>query len=49
MKKIFSNPTVKFVNLEPNDIVCDSLNPDEDFDLDGVEAQGKRQSIWDRE
>ena len=48
MKKIFSNPTVKFVNLEPNDIVCDSLIYN-DEDLDGAEAQGKRHSIWDRE
>ena len=47
MKKVFSNPMVKFVNLEPTDIVCDSLNPGED--LDGYEAQGKRQSMWDRE
>ena len=50
MKKVFSNPMVKFVNLEPNDIVCDSLNRGEDLDgSDGYEAQGKRQSMWDRE
>jgi hypothetical protein len=51
MKKVFSNPSVKFVNLEPNDIVCDSLHQDEEEGLfqSGVEAQGKRQSMWDRE
>ena len=50
LERIVKSPNYdgkQFVNLEPNDIVCDSLNPGEE--LDGYEAQGKRQSMWDRE